>query len=222
MPPTRLGTVDDMRITKFGHACVRIEHDDQVIVVDPGVFTEPEAVDAATSILVTHEHADHWEADRLRRSNAPVHTIGAVRAQLPDDIAERTTVHSPGARPEVGVPTELVGEKHAVIYKDLPHFDNSGYLLEIDGMRLFHPGDSLTVPATPIDVLFLPVSAPWLKASECIDYAIEVAAPRNIAIHEAVYSEVGLAITLDHLRRFLEPREQQIVMVPSGSDVSLD
>lgn len=211
-----------MRITKFGHACVRIEHDGQVIVIDPGVFTEPEAVDAATSILVTHEHADHWEAERLRRSNALVHTIGAVAAQLPADIAERTMVHSPGERPEVGVPTELVGEKHAVIYKDLPHFDNSGYLMEIDGVTLFHPGDSLTIPVTPIDVLFLPVSAPWLKASECIDYAIAVGAPRNVAIHEAVYSEAGLAITLSHLQRFLEPREQQVSLVPSGSEVSLD
>lgn len=211
-----------MRITKFGHACVRIEQGGQVIVIDPGVFTEPEAVDGATSILVTHEHSDHWEAERLRRSNALVHTIGAVAAQLPDDIAERTMVHSPGERPEVGVSTELVGEKHAVIYKDLPHFDNSGYLMEIEGVTLFHPGDSLTIPVTPIDVLFLPVSAPWLKASECIDYAIAVGARRNIAIHEAVYSEAGLAITLNHLQRFLEPREQQVALVPSGSDVLLD
>ncbi|MCW2768011.1 MAG: hypothetical protein JWO11_3970, partial [Nocardioides sp.] len=28
-----------MRITKFGHACVRIEYDGKAIVLDPGVFT---------------------------------------------------------------------------------------------------------------------------------------------------------------------------------------
>ena len=32
-----------MRITKFGHACVRLEHDGKVVVVDPGMFTDPEA-----------------------------------------------------------------------------------------------------------------------------------------------------------------------------------
>lgn len=211
-----------MRITKFGHACVRIEHDGQVIVIDPGMFTEPEAVDGATAILITHEHPDHWDAAHLRRSNALVHTIGAVATQLPADIAERTMVHSPGERPAIGISTELVGEKHAVIYKDLPHVDNSGYLLEIDGVTLFHPGDSLTIPVTPIDVLFLPVSAPWLKASECIDYAIAVGAPRAFAIHEKVYSEVGLGITLNHLQRFLEPRQQQVTLVPSGTDVRVD
>ena len=29
-----------MRITKFGHACIRIEHDGHTIVVDPGGFTQ--------------------------------------------------------------------------------------------------------------------------------------------------------------------------------------
>ncbi|MGN6161026.1 MAG: MBL fold metallo-hydrolase [Marmoricola sp.] len=210
-----------MRLTKFGHACVRIEHGGQVIVIDPGVFTEPEASDGATAVLVTHEHADHWEESRLARTDAPVHTIAAVAQQLPDAIAERAVVHAPGGRPEIGIPTELVGEKHAVIYKDLPHFDNSGYLLDLDGLRVFHPGDALTVPDGTVDLLLLPVSAPWLKASECIDYAIEVGAPRNIPIHEAVYSDAGLGIVLSHLERFLEPRGQEVVRLGSGEDLRL-
>lgn len=209
-----------MRLTKFGHACVRIEHDGQVIVIDPGVFTEPEAVDGATAVLVTHEHADHWEADRLRRTDAVVQTIGTVAAQLPPDLGERTLVHSPGDRPEIGVPTELIGEKHAVIYQDLPHFDNSGFLLDVAGTTVFHPGDALTVPDRPVDVLLLPVSAPWLKVSECIDYAIAVGAPRNVAIHEAVYSEAGLGIVTAHLQRFLEPHGQQLLRLASGEDLA--
>ena len=67
-----------MRITKFGHACVRLETDGHVIVLDPGAFTEPEAVDGATAVLITHEHADHYSADHLRRTDAPIHTIGDV------------------------------------------------------------------------------------------------------------------------------------------------
>ena len=75
-----------MRLTKFGHACVRIEHNGAVIVIDPGVFTSPSAVDGATAVLVTHEHADHWEASRLHRTDAAIHTIGAVAAQLPAEL----------------------------------------------------------------------------------------------------------------------------------------
>ena len=67
-----------MRITKFGHACVRIEHDGTTVVLDPGVFTDPAAVDGADAVLITHEHPDHYLADNLRATDAPVFTIEAV------------------------------------------------------------------------------------------------------------------------------------------------
>jgi L-ascorbate metabolism protein UlaG (beta-lactamase superfamily) len=183
------------------------------------MFTDAEAVDGATGVLITHEHADHWTADHLRRTGAPVFTIAAVADQLPADVRERTTVVTPGARLlDLGIPVTVVGEKHAIIHPELPHFDNSGYLLEADGTTVFHPGDALTHPGGEIDVLLLPVSAPWLKASECIDYARDVRAPRNLAIHDAVYSEAGLGIIDAHLGRFLEPQQQEYVRLGAGED----
>ena len=56
---------------------------------------------------------------------------------------------------------------------------------------MFHPGDALTGPGEAVDLLLLPVSAPWLKVSEAIDFAREVGAPHNLAIHDRVYSEPG-------------------------------
>ena len=58
-----------MRLTKFGHACIRIEHDGHTLVIDPGGFTEPEAVDGADAVLITHQHPDHY--DLGRSSGAP-------------------------------------------------------------------------------------------------------------------------------------------------------
>src|SRR3954453_8485546 len=170
-----------MRIFKHGHACVRLETGDRAVVIDPGVFTAAGAVDGATAVLVTHEHSDHWSPEHLRATEAPVFTIEAVAAQIREqapDVAERVTVVGPGQTLDVGVPAEVVGEKHAVIHPELPHFDNSGFLLSVDGTTVFHPGDSLTVPPVAPDLLLLPVSAPWLKVSECIDYAREVGARR--------------------------------------------
>ena len=69
------------------------------VVLDPGVFSEAEALDGATAVLITHEHADHVHPDLLRRSDAPIWTIEAVarllREQAPD-VAERVTVVRPG------------------------------------------------------------------------------------------------------------------------------
>ena len=91
-----------MRITKFGHACVRLQPPtERVVVIDPGAFTEPEAIDGATAVLITHEHPDHYAPDRLRRTDAPVFTIGAVADKIREeapDVAERITVVAPGDR----------------------------------------------------------------------------------------------------------------------------
>jgi L-ascorbate metabolism protein UlaG (beta-lactamase superfamily) len=211
-----------MRIFKHGHACVRLETGGAVVVVDPGMFTAPEAVDGATAVLVTHEHADHWTPELLRATDAPVFTNAAVAAQIREqapDVVERVTVVRPGDTFDVGVPVEVVGEKHAIIHPELPHFDNSGYLLTVDGTTVFHPGDALTVPPTPPDLLLLPVSAPWLKVSECIDYARDVGAPRSLAIHDAVYSDAGLGIVDTHVSRFLAPREQEYVRLQVGEEL---
>jgi hypothetical protein len=70
---------------------------------------------------------------------------------------------------------------------------NHAYL--IDGAA-FHLGDSFT-PApdgTRLEVLFLPVSAPWLKLAESIDY-LKAASPRiAVPIHDAILSDAGKAL----------------------------
>lgn len=212
-----------MRITKFGHACVRIESGDAVVVLDPGGFTDREAVQGATAVLITHEHPDHYDPGHLRATDAPVLTIAAVAAKIREDapdVAERVSVVGPGDRLDAGIPVEVVGEKHAVIHPELPHFDNSGYLLDVEGTAVFHPGDALTVPEQEVDLLLLPVSAPWLKVSECIDFARDVGAQRSLAIHDAVYSEAGLAIADGHLQRFLGERGLGYVRLQPGSDLA--
>ena len=216
-----------MRITKFGHACVRLQAttadgEDAVVVLDPGGFTEPEAVDGATVVLITHEHADHYAAETLRRTDAPVFTIEAVAAKIREDapdVAERVTVVSPGDTLDLGIPATVVGEKHAVIHPELPHFDNSGYLLDLGDITVFHPGDALTVPSQDVDLLLLPVSAPWLKVSECIDYAREVGAQRSLGIHDAIYSDTGHAVITPQLQRFLGERAQTYVRLQPGQDL---
>ncbi len=55
-----------MRLTKLEHACVRLEKNGTTVVVDPGTWTDPGVLDGAAAVLVTHEHADHLNADALR------------------------------------------------------------------------------------------------------------------------------------------------------------
>ena len=211
-----------MRITKFGHACVRLEYDDKVVVVDPGMFTDPEAVDGADAVVITHEHPDHYLPDHLARTDAPVFTIDAVAARIREDapaVAERITVISPGEEFDPGIPAVAVGELHAVIHPDLPRFYNSGYLFTLGDTTVFHPGDALTLPEQPVDVLCVPVCAPWMRAAEGIDFARAVAAPRNLAIHDRIYSEAGLRI-VDGQYGLLLPETQSYTRLADGADLT--
>ncbi|WP_183100482.1 MBL fold metallo-hydrolase [Nocardioides pelophilus] len=212
-----------MRLTKLGHSCVRIEHDGTVLVLDPGVFTEAGAVDGADAVLITHEHPDHYHPDHLRATDAPVYTIAAVAAQIREsapDLAERVTVVGAGEEfAPAGIPVIAVGELHAVIHPELPRFDNSGYLLTLGETTVFHPGDALTGPGRPVDVLLAPVCAPWMKVAEGIDFARSVGAPRNVAIHDRVYSDAGLGIADGHFGRFLGAAGLDYVRLPGGADL---
>ena len=175
-----------MRITKFGHACVRIEHEGHVVVLDPGVFTDPEAVDGATAVLVTHMHPDHLHLDNLRATDAPVFTVGQVAEQLATDapdVAERTTTVPAGAAFSVGepggVPVRAVGELHNLIHPELPQPYNSGYLMTFGDQVVYHPGDALALPEVPVDVLLCPSSAPWLRSEMAIEFVRAVGAPQE-------------------------------------------
>jgi len=211
-----------MRITKFGHSCVRIEYDGRALVIDPGMFTGAGAVEGAEAILITHEHNDHWDADLLRESDAPIHTIAEVadkiRAEAPD-VAERITLVEPGSSFEAALPVRAVGELHAVIHPEYPRVHNSGYLVTAGDQLVYHPGDSLLPPGETIDVLCAPASAPWLKASEAIDFVREVKAPTNLSIHDRVYSEAGHDMLERHMIHFLSPTGQAWVRLEDGSDL---
>jgi L-ascorbate metabolism protein UlaG (beta-lactamase superfamily) len=200
---------------------VRIAYADAVVVLDPGGFTEPDEVDGATAILITHEHPDHYNPAHLRACDAPIFTIEAVAAQIRSsapDLAERLTVVSPGSAFDVGLTVDVVGFKHAVIHHDLPRIDNSGYLLSVGDQRVYHPGDSLTLPETDVDLLLAPISAPWLKVGEAIDFVRAVGAPRNLGIHDKVYSDVALGIVDTHMGNLL-PEGQEFFRRRDGEDV---
>jgi len=211
-----------MRITKFGHACVRIELDGTTVVVDPGGFTDVEAVDGATAVLVTHEHFDHLDVEKLRRTDAPIWTIDGVAAAIEanaPDLTERVTVVAPGDSFDVGLPVTAVGVDHAVIHPDIPRIHNSGYLFDLAGTKVFHPGDALTVPEEKVDLLLAPSSAPWLKVSELVDFLRDVAPTRAVPIHDAIYSAAGHGVVDTMLGNLVVPRGIEWTRVGLGEDV---
>jgi L-ascorbate metabolism protein UlaG (beta-lactamase superfamily) len=187
-----------MKLTKNSHACIRLEKDGRSLVIDPGTFTEEDAAVGAEAILVTHEHLDHFNEDRLRAGleanpAAEIWTLKSVADQLSAAFPGRVhTVGHGDTFTAAGFDVQVHGELHAVIHPDIPRITNVGFL--VDGGRVFHPGDALTVPDHAVETLMLPVMAPWSKISEVIDYVREVKPQRAYDIHDALLTDLARPI----------------------------
>jgi L-ascorbate metabolism protein UlaG (beta-lactamase superfamily) len=178
-----------MELRKHGHSCVRFDDGARSLVIDPGVFSDLDtALDGAQAVLITHEHRDHVDPDRLRAAadrdpRLRVWAPHEVAAQF-DDLGEQVVGVNPGESFEAaGFAVRTFGGQHALIHPLIPIVANVGYLID---ESVFHPGDSFVVPAVPVQTLLLPAVAPWSKVAEVIDYTIAVRAPRTYPIHDAI------------------------------------
>ncbi|MGJ3188711.1 MBL fold metallo-hydrolase [Paenarthrobacter nitroguajacolicus] len=197
-----------MKLTKYTHACVRLEKEGKVLVIDPGTFSESEeALSGAHAVLVTHEHNDHIDRPAVTaalRSNTvlEVHAPAGVAAALKEnsDIADRVHAVEPNTGFEVaGFSIRTFGGQHAVIHAQIPVVANIGYLVDDN---VFHPGDSFVVPdGIDVKTLLVPIHAPWSKIGEVVDFVISVRAPKAFPVHDGLLNELGRGIVEGHVTR---------------------
>ena len=212
-----------MRLTKLGHSCVRLEKDGAVLIIDPGVWSGPDDLAGAHAVLVTHEHADHLDAPAIRAAleadrGLQLWSNSSVTGQFADLGGQVHSVAHGDAVTAAGFDVHVYGRDHAVIHRDIPVIANVGFA--VDG-EVFHPGDSFTVPEEPVPTLLLPVSAPWLKFAEAVDYAREVAPRRGYAIHDAILNGNGLGLIGNLLRLTAGPGGGPLTRLEPGTSVEL-
>ncbi len=187
-----------MKLTKYTHACVRLEKDGRVLVLDPGTFSETaEALDGAQAVLITHEHGDHVDVPAM--VFAPAGVAAHLREEAPQAAARIHTVEPGSSFDAAGFDVRSFGGQHALIHPQVPIVANIGYL--VDG-NVYHPGDSFVIPdGLSVQTLLVPLHAPWSKVSEVVDFVIAVRAPRAFQIHDGLLNERGLKVAESHVAR---------------------
>ena len=198
-----------MRITHLGHSCLLVQVRGQRILIDPGAFS-PGAVDLTELdvILVTHQHGDHLDLPRLpalleinpqaRLYAEPQAALVMEKAGIGAEyiVADKTLTFGP-------VEVTPVGQMHALINEALPRVGNLGAVIRAEGEpSLFHPGDAYDGEPGQIDILALPLNAPWTASRDTIAFAQRIRPRLCIPIHDALLSTVGRELYLSQVKTF--------------------
>lgn len=206
-----------MKITKYEHACLDIVEQGTRILIDPGKFTKVlTEFNNISCVIVTHVHSDHFELSNLikiyqQNPNLKIYTVSQVAQEMPN--LPTTIVKAEDKFTINNLSLEFFGGKHE-LYKD---FENIAVLVN---KKLFHPGDSYTIPSKTIEVLATPASAPWLRVKDTGQFIINCKPKIAFPIHNILLSEEGREIHYRILNNICQ--DNKISWLPLRVGVTLE
>ena len=203
-----------MRVKKFGHSCLLVEERDETLLFDPGrrEFLDdratPDAFAGVSLVVVTHWHPDHADAELIgrivRRSGAKVLAPAEGETELRAAGVE-SIVPTDGKLTVGAFNLELSGAVHEpVLGSAVPR--NVACL--VNG-RLLNTGDSFDVVLDRyrgVEVLALPITAPWLKELEAAAFAERLAPRRVLPVHDGYLKDFFRTRRYDTYRQYLGQR----------------
>ncbi|GAA3231670.1 MBL fold metallo-hydrolase [Nonomuraea helvata] len=209
-----------MELTKYDHACVRVEKNGKVLVIDPGTFTKGPVLDGADAVLITHEHFDHVDVDKLKAASPDleIYTCEGVAADLTDVLAKVQVVRHGDSWEAAGFRVRAFGEWHAKNHPDVPVVQNIGFLVDDE---IFYPGDALTVPEAEVATLLVPTGGPWLKLGDMVTYLRTIRPARAFSTHDGLYNEIGLGLVDNWLSGEAEELKADVRRLAVGESVTI-
>lgn len=182
------------------HASLALGFGDQVLYVDPA-RADFSALPAASAILITHGHGDHFDPEVLAKvvgAGVPILTSEEVFGKLTPELQAQAAIIRNGESGEiVGVPVDAV-TAHNITTERMQYHPvgvGNGYVLTFGDKRIYVAGDTEPTPEmlalSGIDVAFLPMNLPFTMTVEQAAEAVKTFAPK--AVYPYHYGESDTA-----------------------------
>ena len=189
----------------YGSACIRI-NSQKTIYFDPAHISEENLKKKADIILLSHSHEDHFSIKTLEKLVKPTTIIvcpyDCEEVLLHDHFDFNSYLVKPGET--IKLNSYQIDTLPA--YSTSAHPDSAGwvgYVIELDGFRIYHSGDSGVIPEmntlSNIDIAFLTVREPYMMSPEEIIQAIEIIKPKIlIPIHWIEEEKPSIEYIIEH------------------------
>lgn len=197
------GGSGDIAIYPVQHASLALKGGGKVIYSDPvGDVSAYADLPKPDLILITHEHGDHYNAETLgglMGENTKLLANPAVFDMLPADIKSRATKIGNGETTTIidlsisAIPAYNSTEDRKKYH---PEGRDNGYVLSLDGKRIYIAGDTEDIPEmralTGIDLAFIPMNLPYTMDVEQAASGVSAFAPKVVYPYHYKGSDVEM------------------------------
>lgn len=194
-------TYKGLAITWLGHAGFRVSGGGVELVFDPYLI-KMRKERPANLVFITHEHFDHLSPQDIAKVSSREKTVIVASKNCMAGLRGvpcRETLHvAPSDEGQVSgvkyraVPAYNTNKYRAagIVYHP-PEYGGVGFVVDVAGVRIYHPGDTDVIPEMKalgrIDVAFLPVSGTYvMTAAEAAEAANLINPDLAIPMHYGV------------------------------------
>jgi L-ascorbate metabolism protein UlaG (beta-lactamase superfamily) len=187
-----------MEVRFLGHACFELSDGDTTVLIDPFLTGNPKAAiaaedAAATTILLTHGHADHY-GDTVaiaKRTGAPAVAITEIADELGEEGVDARDSNLGGTEKFDWGTVKLVPAWHTSTTPKGTVSTPAGLLIQFEDTVIYHLGDTalfsdlqLVGKRTPVDIALMCIGGHYtMDSTDAVDAASLIGAKTVIPCH---------------------------------------